>query len=107
MELSPEQIAHLGRLARLHIAPAEQDRLQTDLNRILTYMERIAAADAGEVPVPETGDEQLRADLPGEGVSVDDALRGAPRSAGGFFLVPRFVDLTPRERPGPGQGGED
>ena len=69
-----------------------------DLDAILDYVDAMRALDTTDVE-PMTHavpfDCPLRADVTAPSLSLDDALRNAPRREAGFFQVPRIV-------PGPG-----
>lgn len=43
--LSDVEMDHLKTLARLELSPAETEALQTDLNKLLTYFDRLSELD--------------------------------------------------------------
>lgn len=106
MPISRNDLARLGRLARLRLAPDETDRLASELAGILEHvrsLERIEgdASDAPEGPDPS---EEAPDTLP-EAPPAADRLRRpvaetAPAWREGFFVVPR---LAPPDR---GDGGK-
>ena len=88
-------IHHLARLARLSLREEEQRCIGPQLADILRYMEKIRELDvAGIEPtahvVPLTN--VTRPDVAGASWPHDDALRNAPRSADGLFIVPRILE---------------
>ena len=50
MSLTPEQVRHIARLARLGIEDAEVDRFAGQLSEILDYFERLRQVDTDDVP---------------------------------------------------------
>ena len=108
MDITPEQIAHLGRLARLRVGPHEATRLGHDLTRILAYMRRLDDVASGglQPPVASALPGGLREDEEVPGTGHDEALRGAPERAGPYFRVPLVVDHT-RDREQRPRGSPD
>ena len=46
MSISKDEVAHIGRLSRLDLSPAEMESLTHDLGEILGYVEKISALDS-------------------------------------------------------------
>ena len=94
MAITRETVLHVAKLARLELADSEIDRMQKDLGNILEYVNSLADLDTSAVAettqVAVLG--ALRADVVVPSLSNEVALREAPRSAGGGFAVPAFVD---------------
>ena len=104
-QITRDDVAHIGRLARLDLSPAEMDSLTHDLGEILGYVEKIAAietaaddADAGSLPplapVAGTGEPvtPMRADTVGASLPVDEALRPSADHDDQFFRVPPVIE---------------
>ena len=95
MAITRETVLHVAKLARLELADAEIDRMQKDLGNILEYVNSLADLDTSSVAdttqVAVLG-APLRPDVVEPSLSNEAALREAPRSAGGGFAVPAFVD---------------
>ena len=91
-EIDVKYVAHLARLA---LTPDEEKQLGAQLGSILGYIEKLRELDvsgveptAHAVPlVNVTRADEIRPSLPHE-----DALRNAPRQAGGLFIVPKVVE---------------
>ena len=91
-EIDVKYVAHLARLA---LTLDEEKKLGAQLGNILGYIEKLRALDvtnveptAHAVPlVNVTRADEIRPSLPHE-----DALRNAPRQAGGLFIVPKIVE---------------
>jgi aspartyl-tRNA(Asn)/glutamyl-tRNA(Gln) amidotransferase subunit C len=92
VEIDVKYVAHLARLA---LTPEEEKKLGAQLGQILGYVEKLKQVDvttveptAHAVPMLNvTRVDEVRPSLPHE-----DALRNAPRQAGGLFVVPKIVE---------------
>jgi aspartyl-tRNA(Asn)/glutamyl-tRNA(Gln) amidotransferase subunit C len=88
-------VKYTAHLARLALTPDEEKKLGAQLGNILGYVEKLKELDvtgveptAHAVPmVNVTRPDATRPSLPHE-----DALRNAPRQAGGLFIVPKIVE---------------
>jgi aspartyl-tRNA(Asn)/glutamyl-tRNA(Gln) amidotransferase subunit C len=92
--LSKEEVEELALLARIELRPDEVEALRGELAAILDHMAVLREVDTTGVEpithaVPMTL--RLRADAPAPSLSQDDALAGAPDTAGGFFVVPAII----------------
>jgi aspartyl-tRNA(Asn)/glutamyl-tRNA(Gln) amidotransferase subunit C len=88
-------VAYIARLARIHLTPEETAQFQSQLSTILTYVEQISRLDmAGVEPTAHTAAvfDVVREDTARDGLDPADALRNAPRSANGLFMVPKVVE---------------
>ena len=91
-EIDVKYVAHLARLA---LTPDEEKQLGTQLGSILGYIEKLRELDVSQVEptahavpmVNITRADEIRPSLPQE-----DALRNAPKTAGGLFIVPQIVE---------------
>lgn len=95
MAITRETVLHVARLARLDLDENEAARMERDLSSILEYVATLSELDTSTIP--ETTQvavdaAPLRPDESLPGVPTDVALSQAPRSAGGGFAVPAFVD---------------
>jgi len=93
--LSEKDVLHVASLARLRLRPEEISRMAAELSAILSYVEKLAEIDTTDVP--PTAHVQieripLREDASRAGLSHQDALREAPRTAHDGFAVPGFVE---------------
>jgi aspartyl-tRNA(Asn)/glutamyl-tRNA(Gln) amidotransferase subunit C len=91
-EIDVKYVAHLARLA---LTPDEEKMLGAQLGNILGYIEKLRELDVTNVEptahaVPMVN--VTRADEVRPSLSHEDALRNAPRSAGGLFIVPKIVE---------------
>jgi aspartyl-tRNA(Asn)/glutamyl-tRNA(Gln) amidotransferase subunit C len=94
MKLSPEQVRHVAKLARLELRPEDEARLHGDLFRILESFEALAQVDTAGVPPTARvfGAQAVREDEVSGELGVEKALANAPQKHGTSFAVPRFLD---------------
>ncbi|MHC4819628.1 MAG: Asp-tRNA(Asn)/Glu-tRNA(Gln) amidotransferase subunit GatC [Planctomycetota bacterium] len=94
MPIDPGEVRRLAHLARLRIGAGEADALARDLERIVAYIDSLAAVelpdDAEALTYFDT--DVTRDDRAGPGLDHDEALRNAPDHDGTFFLVPKIVE---------------
>jgi aspartyl-tRNA(Asn)/glutamyl-tRNA(Gln) amidotransferase subunit C len=89
------QINHVASLAALSLTDAEANKLTDEMGSILRYVDELAELDTTDVP--PTAHVQLertafRQDVVLPGVTHEEALGGASRTAEDGFAVPGFVD---------------
>lgn len=95
MALSSEDVARLGRLARIELSLEELDQLAPQLDVILNAVARVSEVATDEVPAtshPLPLTNVFRADEVRPSLSVADALAGAPAAEEDRFRVPRILD---------------
>lgn len=91
-EFDVKYVAHLARLA---LTPEEETKLGNQLGNILGYIEKLRQLDVADVEptahavpmVNVTRADEIRPSLPHA-----EALRNAPKQAGGLFIVPKIVE---------------
>lgn len=94
-DLSPDEVAHLARLARIDLTPDELSTLAGQLGHILdavTQVQQVAGDDvvATSHPIPLTN--VFRDDRVEPSLGTEAALAGAPAATEGRFQVPRILD---------------
>lgn len=92
--LTREDVARLGRLARIDLSDAELDHLAPQLALILGAVARVGEVAAADIPptshpLPLTN--VLRPDVVHPGLSAEAALSGAPAVEDERFRVPRIL----------------
>ena len=93
-QISRDEVAHLARLARLALTDAELDSYAGQLDAILGHVSQIQAVDVTGVEAtdnPLTSVNVTRPDVVEPGLSQEEALAQAPKSAEGRFAVPRIL----------------
>ena len=93
-EISREEVAHLATLARIDLDDAELDHLAPQLSVILESVASINGVAGDDVPptshaLPLTN--VFRDDVVTPGLTVDQALSGAPAVDQQRFSVPRIL----------------
>jgi aspartyl-tRNA(Asn)/glutamyl-tRNA(Gln) amidotransferase subunit C len=88
-------VRYVAHLARLKLAPEEEQQLSTQLGDILGYIEKLKEADVSGVeptahPFPLVN--VTRPDEPRPSLPHEAALRNAPQQNGGLFTVPKIVE---------------
>ena len=95
MSVSPEQVRHIAKLARIAMSDEELERLVPELNQILGWVEQLEEVDTDGVEpltavVPNTL--RLREDKVMDGNCRDEVLANAPVAEHGFFAVPKVIE---------------
>jgi aspartyl-tRNA(Asn)/glutamyl-tRNA(Gln) amidotransferase subunit C len=93
--ITRDQVAHLGRLARLALTEDELDNYSAQLADILAAVARVTEVATPDVPAtshPMPLRNVFREDEPRESLSQAEALAGAPAAEDGRFRVPRILD---------------
>ena len=93
--ITPNDVAHLARLARLELTPDELDHYAAQLDVIVSSVARVSEVAADDVP-PTSHPLPLvnvtRPDVARPGLSAVEALAGAPAVEDDRFRVPRILD---------------
>ncbi len=89
-EITPERVQHLAMLARIALTDDEVQRLTGELGAIVdavATVQQVATPDvpATSHPIPLVGG--MRVDEPGEALTTEQALAGAPDHDGSRFRV--------------------
>jgi aspartyl-tRNA(Asn)/glutamyl-tRNA(Gln) amidotransferase subunit C len=95
MALDKAAVAHIAALARIRLAEGELAALADELSHILTWVEQLNEVDTSEVPPMASVAAMrlpMREDVVTDGGCRDDILGNAPRTARGFFVVPKVVE---------------
>jgi len=100
MSVSPEQVRHIAKLARIAMSDEELDRLLPELNNILGWVEQLGEVNTdGVEPLATVIDQKLRlrddvvnADPLTGGDIRDAVLANAPEAQHGFFAVPKVIE---------------
>ena len=90
MSLSPEQVLHIARLARVGLTPEEVERFATQLSGILDHFEALSAVDTADVeptahPLPLSN--VMRSDEVTPSLPRDAVLANAPEAEDGLLRV--------------------
>ncbi len=93
--MSDFDVKYVANLARLSLTEAEEQKLGSQLNSILGYIEKLKEVDVSNVeptahafPIVNV----WRADEIKPGLTNEEALQNAPSKANGLFVVPKIVE---------------
>jgi aspartyl-tRNA(Asn)/glutamyl-tRNA(Gln) amidotransferase subunit C len=93
--ITRDEVQHVVALARLTLSEGELDRMSSELDAILGYVETLSAVDTeGVAPTAHVIPlaTPLRDDHPVAPIDPARAVANAPQSAGSAFVVPRVID---------------
>ena len=93
---SPElDVRYVANLARIDLSDAEIAQFQTQLGRVLEYVEQLSQVDVSHVePTAHANDitNVFRVDEAKPGLEKKAALANAPRQANGLVMVTKVVE---------------
>jgi aspartyl-tRNA(Asn)/glutamyl-tRNA(Gln) amidotransferase subunit C len=110
IEITDALVAHIARLSRLGLSPAEAAALKGHFQKILQYVQALDKLDVSGIDpsfFPLSTSNVLSDDEPGPSLGTEGALLNAPASRGGYFLVPRIVAEAPGGKAGAAGGTEE
>ena len=93
--ITREQVAHLGRLARLSLTDDELDHYSVQLGDILAAVARVSEVATADVPAtshPMPLQNVFREDVVRPSLTAEQSLAGAPAAEDERFRVPRILD---------------
>jgi aspartyl-tRNA(Asn)/glutamyl-tRNA(Gln) amidotransferase subunit C len=96
--ISPEEVRHVARLARLALDDDEVGRYAVQLSAILEHVDAVRRLDTADVPPtahPVPGENVLRSDIERPSLDRDSVLSQAPVAESGRFRVPRIMGEAP------------
>jgi aspartyl-tRNA(Asn)/glutamyl-tRNA(Gln) amidotransferase subunit C len=97
MEISDDELKHLGMLARLEFSDEQASLYKKQIGEILGYIEQLNELETDGVEPMESaaGDSKLREDVATNDNSAearDANLKGAPSVKDGFIVVPKVFE---------------
>lgn len=95
MAFSKQAIEQIAHLARLEISAADTPDYAAKLDRIIEFIDELAAADTTDLlPMAHSLEmsQRLRPDEVTEHVDRDRYQANAPETSHGLYLVPRVID---------------
>ncbi|MDY4699181.1 Asp-tRNA(Asn)/Glu-tRNA(Gln) amidotransferase subunit GatC [Eubacterium coprostanoligenes] len=95
MQITPDLIKYLEKLARITLTEDEEKKVGNELQDILTYIDMLNELDTEGVEAmshcfPVTN--VMREDEVQPSMSADEIVANAPESQDGCFVVPKTVD---------------
>jgi aspartyl-tRNA(Asn)/glutamyl-tRNA(Gln) amidotransferase subunit C len=97
MKLNNDTITKIAHLSRLEVQESERETLLKDMNNILSFMEKLNELDTeGVEPLIYLTDEVnvLREDEIKQDITVQEALKNAPKQDGKYFQVARMMQKS-------------
>lgn len=94
MEVNRELVDNIAHLARLHFTENEKKEIEKDLQRMISFVEKLNEIDTTGVPPLQHMSNLsniLREDETTGSVTREAALQNAPATDGTFFKVPRVI----------------
>ena len=88
-------LRHVARLARLHLEDAELKPFESQVSKILDFVEELKEVDVeGVEPTshPLAVANVFREDKPVDGLDAQPFLARSPRARGRFFEVPKIIE---------------
>ena len=95
MAIDAATVRRVAHLARIKTPEDRLEPLAAELNGILNWIEQLNEVDVDGVEPMTSNVAQplrLRDDVVTDGGKVDTVLSNAPKSADGFFVVPKVVE---------------
>jgi aspartyl-tRNA(Asn)/glutamyl-tRNA(Gln) amidotransferase subunit C len=95
MIIDKKTVHKVADLARIAIKEEEVDSLTQEMNKILTFMEKLNELDTtGVKPLVYMNEESnvWREDVAKQEISVADGLRNAAKHNEQFFFVPKIIE---------------
>ncbi len=95
MKIDQQTVYKVADLARIEIAANEVDTLTVEMNKILTFMEKLNELDTtGVKPLVYMNESAnvWREDVVKQEISTADGLKNAARHNESFFFVPKIIE---------------
>ena len=95
MEVNDAMIENLSNLARLQFDESEKEEIKKDLQRMITFVEKLNELDTtGVEPLLHMSDSMdvLREDILQGSITREEALKNAPETDGIYFKVPKVIN---------------
>jgi aspartyl-tRNA(Asn)/glutamyl-tRNA(Gln) amidotransferase subunit C len=94
-KISIQEVDHVARLARLELSAAEKERMRSELDGILSYIDKLRALDTRDVEptshaVPVTN--VMRDDVERPSLPQEEMLANAPDRHRDLFRVPKIIE---------------
>ena len=94
-KITLEQVRHVALLARLELSPQDENRLRTDLNEMLAYVDKLNELDTKNVtPTTQVGEAgtPMRDDEVINRPDAEAMLANAPSRDRNYFKVPKIIE---------------
>lgn len=95
MKIDQQMVYKVADLARIEIKDNEVDALTVEMNKILTFMEKLNELDTSEIKPLVYMNEQpnvWREDIAKSEISTDEGLKNSAVHNENFFFVPKIIE---------------
>ncbi len=92
--LGKEEVLKVATLSKLELKEEEIEIFSQQLPKIVEFVEKLEELDTKDVPPfyeLQSIEAPMRDDVSQKGLSNEEAVKNAPQTEGGFFIVPRVV----------------
>lgn len=94
MKLTRKDIEHVAHLARLNLSEEELEKMTSQLDTILRYVEKLEELNTENIE-PTTHafsvSNAFREDIPRDSLEQEEALANSPEKNNESFIVPRII----------------
>lgn len=90
-----DTVKHIAELAKLEFKDDELNQFSEQFGKIIEYINTLNEIDLSKIePLSQVTEFEnvLRADEPKQSISLEEALKNAPRKNENFFKVPKVID---------------
>src|SRR5580700_8182383 len=94
-KITLEQVRHVALLARLELSPQDEDRLRSDMDEMLAYVDKLNELDTKNIaPTTQVGEAgtPMRDDEVTNRPDADAILANAPSRDRNYFKVPKIIE---------------
>jgi aspartyl-tRNA(Asn)/glutamyl-tRNA(Gln) amidotransferase subunit C len=94
-KITLEQVRHVALLARLELSPQDENRLRTDMDEMLAYVDKLNELDTKNIaPTTQVGEAgtPMRDDEVTNRPDADAILANAPSRDHNYFKVPKIIE---------------
>lgn len=95
MSVSKKDVEYVAQLAKLEFNEEQKEEFVDDLNKILTYMEKLNELDTNDVDIiinPYYIENKYREDKVQESMKLNDVIENSPDHLEEYIIVPKVID---------------
>ena len=88
-------VDHLAKLSYLSIGQEHLERVQDDLDAIISLINEMMVVDTKDIDpmtYPHDNYQRLREDVVSESIDREEMQKSAPKKNQGYYLVPKVID---------------
>src|ERR1700679_3798425 len=95
-KLTREEVLKIAKLARLELTPAEVERYQGQLGRVLGYVEELNSLKTGDSFVRHVPKDAVafREDMPLAFPDIEALMANSPQTESNHFLLPPIIEKS-------------